>query len=77
MQIAHSINIKSDSILYDILKLDSMVYPKELQGDIETVRERYEKNKDCFVLLYDNKALIGYACIIPITEKPSNKDNRK
>lgn len=73
MQIAHSINIKSDSILYDILKLDSMVYPKELQGDIETVRERYEKNKDCFVLLYDNKALIGYACIIPITESLAKK----
>lgn len=73
MQILHSRNINSDSILYDILKLDSIVYAEELQGDIKTVKERYEKNKDSFVLLYEEKALIGYACIIPITKMLAEK----
>lgn len=73
MQIVHSRDMKSSGMLYDILKLDSVVYAEELQGNLKTVKERYEKNKDCLILLYEERALIGYAYIVPITKTLETK----
>jgi len=52
----------------EILEIDASVYPEHLQGTFEEVYGRYCANKDMFVLLYDDKKLIGYLCLFPIKD---------
>lgn len=61
----------SEKFLEDILKLDATVYSPELQGDINSLKNRYNKNKDSYLLLYKNEKLIGYICFFPITKELS------
>lgn len=58
----------SINFLKEILKLDSKVYPSDLQGDIKSLENRFLKNKESYQLLYtENNTLIGYICYFPIT----------
>jgi GNAT superfamily N-acetyltransferase len=52
----------------EILEIDASVYPKHLQGTFEEVYGRFCANRDMFVLLYDEKKLIGYLCLFPIKD---------
>lgn len=62
----------------EILEIDASVYPEHLQGTFEEVYGRFCANRDMFVLLYDDKRLIGYLCLFPIKnslyEEISNGD---
>lgn len=64
-------NQVSEGFLQEILKLDAIVYPSELQGDINSLKKRYEKNKEMYLLLYEREKVIGYICFFPITNKMS------
>jgi len=50
----------------EILEIDASVYPEHLQGTFKEVYGRFCANRDMFVLLYDDKKLIGYLCLFPI-----------
>jgi len=52
----------------EILEIDSLVYPKHLQGTFEDVYGRFYANRDIYILLYDGKKLIGYLCLFPIKD---------
>jgi len=52
----------------EILEIDASVYPEHLQGTFEEVYGRFCANRDMFVLLYDDKKLIGYLCLFPIKD---------
>jgi GNAT superfamily N-acetyltransferase len=56
-------------LINDILKIDSIVYPNQLQGTFDEVASRFRANQDMFILLYDDDKLIGYLCLFPIKEK--------
>lgn len=53
----------------DLLKLDSIAYPGELQGTYESVNARYQKNKDSFVLLVHGEQVVGYLCYFPVSSE--------
>jgi len=52
-----------------LLALDALVYPIEQQGDLQSVWERYIKNKDTFTIVCSDSKPIGYICAFPIEDK--------
>ena len=52
----------------EILEIDASVYPEHLQGTFEEVYGRFCANRDMFIMLYDDKKLIGYLCLFPIKD---------
>lgn len=65
--------ILSSDVNYDfipeIMKIDSLVYSKELQGTYETISDRFKANNESYILMVDKKdnSIIGYICFFPIT----------
>lgn len=53
----------------DVLKLDAGVYPRKLQGTFTSVNGRYQRNKQSYILAYDNNQLIGYICFLNISKR--------
>ena len=66
LSIKRSKNIKTDFI-YDVMYLDSIAYSEDMQGTYKSINNRFKKNKDSYILAYDNKKLIGYICFFPIS----------
>ena len=64
--------VPDEDFIHDVLKLDSEVYPRKLQGTFESVNGRFQRNKQSYILAYDNNQLIGYLCFLNIS-----KDLRK
>jgi hypothetical protein len=52
-----------------ILAIDSAVYPKELQGSMESVCSRFARNKDSYILAIEREEIVGYFCFFPIRAK--------
>lgn len=65
-------NINED-FLEEIMKLDEMVYQKDVQGNLTELKERFITKKQKFLLLYQKKNLIGYICFFPITKDTTEK----
>ncbi|MCQ2796639.1 MAG: GNAT family N-acetyltransferase, partial [Bacilli bacterium] len=60
--------LPNSDFINDVLKLDSEVYPRKLQGTFGSVNGRYQKNKQSYILAYDNNQLIGYICFLNISK---------
>ncbi|MCQ2792718.1 MAG: GNAT family N-acetyltransferase, partial [Bacilli bacterium] len=54
--------------IHDVLKLDSQVYPRKLQGTFDSVNGRFQRNKQSYILAYDDNQLIGYICFLNIAK---------
>lgn len=52
-----------------VLSIDSTAYPPDMQGSFQSVSQRYQKNKDTYILVYDDDQLVGYLCFFPITHQ--------
>ena len=76
MIIKRSTELKEDFIPA-ILKLDEKVYAADLTGSYRSVKERYDANKDSYLLAIEEatKEIIGYLCFFPITTEL--KENMK
>lgn len=59
--------------IHDVLRLDSEVYPRKLQGTFDSVNGRYQRNKQSYILAYDNNQLIGYICFLNISKRLRNQ----
>lgn len=60
--------------LLDVLKIDSLVYPKEYQGTYKSVSKRFSACKKMFIYAYnEDDELIGYICFFPIKDSLLNK----
>ena len=57
------------SFINDVVEIDSMVYPAHLQGTFDELCDRFNANRDSYVLLYDDTDLVGYLCLFPIKEE--------
>lgn len=68
LSIKRSKNIKTDFIK-DIMGLDSLAYNEDMQGTYDSINNRFKKNKDSYILAYDNKKLVGYICFFPISDE--------
>lgn len=63
----------NDNFINDVLRLDSKVYPRKLQGTFDSVNGRYQRNKQSYILAYDNNELIGYICFLNISKHLRNQ----
>lgn len=68
LSIKRSKNIKTDFIK-DVMCLDSLAYNEDMQGTYDSISNRFKKNKESYILAYDNKKLIGYICFFPISDE--------
>ena len=67
MELQLSVNLDdSDKFINQVLEIDSLVYPKELQGTFESVSERFHRNKDSYLLAVNQGIIVGYFCFFPI-----------
>lgn len=65
--------IPDSDFINDVLRLDSEVYPRKLQGTFASVNGRYQRNKQSYILAYDNNQLIGYICFLNISKNLRNQ----
>ncbi len=66
MIIKYSRDIK-ENIIQDLIDIESKVYEEKYRGEYQSIKARYQKNNDTFVLAYDKERMIGYLCFIPIS----------
>lgn len=67
MELQVSINLKdSGKFIRQILAIDSVVYPEELQGTFTSVSERFYRNRDSYILAMDHGLIVGYFCFFPV-----------
>ena len=64
-----------EGFLKDILNVDKRVYPREIQGTLEELKERYKSKNQHFLLVYKEEKVVGYICFFPITDDLSTKIN--
>jgi len=57
----------------DVIQIDSLVYPQELQGTYESVKTRFNKNKESYILAYQGNLLVGYICFFPLKQSTYDK----
>ena len=70
IQIKLSIDIKHDiDIIPVLMEIEKQVYIPAYCGEYESIRARFLKNKDTFVLAYDDNQMIGYLCFLPISQE--------
>lgn len=68
IRIKYSDEFTSDEIISELIKIEEDVYLPEYQGEYESIRKRFHKFKEMFVLAYDKDVLIGYLCFFPISK---------
>ena len=64
-----------EGFLKDVLNVDKRVYPREIQGTLEELKERYKSKNQHFLLVYKEEKVVGYICFFPITDDLSTKIN--
>lgn len=62
-----------EKFLEDILNVDKQVYPQEIQGSLEELKERYQSKNQHFLLVYKEEKIVGYICFFSITEEATIK----
>ena len=60
-------NTKSD-IIYGLMDIEKDVYKESDRGRFDNIEKRFNKNKEMFILLYDENKIIGSLCFFPITK---------
>lgn len=68
-RIEYSSDNTSESVIYDLMRIEEDVYAEKDRGQYEHIKKRFDKNKEMFVLLYDNDKIIGYLCYFPISQE--------
>lgn len=69
IRVEYSDEFTSDEIISELIKIEEDVYLPEYQEEYESIRKRFHKFKEMFVLAYDKDVLIGYLCFFPISKK--------
>lgn len=64
---------KSIDIVPDLMNIEKKVYVPEYCGEYESIQARYCKNRDTFILAYDDDKMIGYLCFLPISQRLYNE----
>lgn len=57
----------SDSVIEKLMEIERDVYLPEHRGEYHSIKSRFDKYKDMFVLAYDKDKIIGYLCFFPIS----------
>ncbi|MBE6808189.1 MAG: hypothetical protein E7524_01830 [Ruminococcaceae bacterium] len=55
-----------EGFINDVYEIDKITYSPELCGQLENLTKRYNRCKDSFILLYDDKRLAGYMNFFPV-----------
>lgn len=57
-----------ENIISDLIRIESLAYEEKYRGEYESIEARYKKNKDTFILAYDQGMMVGYLCFLPISD---------
>lgn len=68
MEVIYSKDLTKDFIR-EILEIDKTAYPKDVQGTFKSVSDRFEANKDSYVIIKKGNEFVGYICFFPISEE--------
>jgi GNAT superfamily N-acetyltransferase len=63
-----NLSISNNDLINRIIAIDSIIYPKEMQGTFDSVMDRFCANTDSFLLLLKYDIIIGYLCLFPIKD---------
>ncbi len=55
-------------IIRELMRIEDAVYEEEYRGAFDSIKARFEKFPEMFILAYDGDELIGYFCWFPITK---------
>jgi GNAT superfamily N-acetyltransferase len=58
-----------NEIINELMKIESDVYEPDYRGKYASIEKRFKKNKDMFILAYDDTNIIGYLCFFPISQR--------
>ena len=72
MQYKYSYQV-NDDFIDDILRIDASVYHPSVQGTKSSLLNRYQANRESFVLAIDETQLIGYVGFFPVTNALSER----
>lgn len=67
--IKYSDESTNESVIYDLMRIEEDVYDKKDRGQYDHIESRFKRNKEMFILLYDNDKIIGYLCYFPISKE--------
>lgn len=73
LHLKYSFGVTGVDFIHDLLKLDAKVFKQELQGSFESVSGRYLANPNSFLLVYDGDKIVGYLCLLTVTEALHNR----
>lgn len=57
-----------DTIIEELMKIEQDVYLPEYRGEYQSIKNRFYKYKEMFVLVYDGEEIIGYLCFFPVSK---------
>ena len=62
-----------EDFIMDLLEIDSSVYDPSVLGSYDSVRSRYEANRDSCILAFDGSKIVGYVAFFPISDNLSER----
>ena len=57
-----------EDFIADLLRIDAFVFDSSILGSDNSIRRRFNANRDMCILAYDNSEAVGYIAFFPITE---------
>lgn len=73
MKTCFSANLDSDCFINEILEIDSLVYPEGLRGSFASLSERFQRNRESYILAMDGGVIAGYFCFFPVNPELAGK----
>jgi len=58
---------KSGSFIREIEFLDSIVYPIDFRGTYDSIKSRFDKFKDSYIIAKIDGKIVGYLCFFPVS----------
>ncbi len=58
-----------ENVISELMKIEEDVFPPEYRGEYESIRARFRKNREMFVLAREGGRIVGSLCFFPISER--------
>ena len=58
-----------EDIIYELMEIESAVYPENMRGEYASIKARFQKWPEMFFLAHDQDKIVGYFCFLPISQR--------
>ena len=62
----------SDDFILDVLHIDETVFEPSARGTQDSLLDRYNANRESYILAYDSDKIVGYVAFFPINSELGN-----